>query len=532
MVNELVSKFSFIGDLKPQQTFNENLNKSIGLMGAMVGAIGALGVGLFAFTSSTLDPIDQLNDFSNEIGVNIEAIQELGFAAQMNGSSMEAMQSSLSGISKSIGDASRDLGRGKQAYEDLGISLKDGNGNLKTADVMFTELGEKMQKLNYTQEQMKSIAGNLGIDSSLLQLLKTSGKEIDDFRLKARALGIVTGEDAEKAGDFNDALDTLKYAMGAISNFVAIGLAPAFTDIISKMVDWLSASRDLITNGLQYMSRVIVSLSEAVVRLSPIIVAIGLAFLAWKIQAIGLRAVLATIFSPITLIIAAVVAVALVIDDLIVAFQGGESVINDFTKAWLGIDIGDVMRNMVDSVISAIDNIVETFSSMFSWLSNAWNSFSISNVMDGMVNSVFNAIDNIKKYFSEMFAWLTNAWDKSKIKSTLDWIGGGVSKGIESVKGAVSSVDMGAVSNFMMNPLPFPKAEPSTVLNNNINNTSIMQPPLFPTAQPAPISNNNVNQNVNITVASSDPIRAGQAVSDSLQGQMQDANKQFNRGGM
>ena len=47
-------------------------------MGAMVGAIGALGVGLFAFTSSTIDPIDQLNDFSNEIGVNIEAIQELG----------------------------------------------------------------------------------------------------------------------------------------------------------------------------------------------------------------------------------------------------------------------------------------------------------------------------------------------------------------------------------------------------------------------------------------------------------------------
>ena len=242
------------------------------------------------------------------------------------------------------------MGRGKQAYEDLGISLKDGNGNLKTADVMFTELGEKMQKLNYTQEQMKSIAGNLGIDPSLLQLLKMSGKEIDSYRLKARALGIVTGEDAEKAGDFNDALDTLKFAMGAIRNFVAIGLAPAFTDIISKMVDWLSANRDLITNGLQYMSKVIVSLSEAVVRLSPIIGAIGLAFLAWKIQAIGLRAVLATIFSPITLIIAAIVAVALVIDDLIVAFQGGESAINNFTKAWLGIDIGDVMRNMVDSV--------------------------------------------------------------------------------------------------------------------------------------------------------------------------------------
>ena len=465
VVNELVTKFSFIGDLKPQATFNENLNKSISLLAGMVGAIGALGVGMFAFTSSTLDPIDQLSDFSKEIGVNIEAIQELSFAALMNGSSMEAMQSSLAGISRSVGDASRDLGRGKKAYEDLGISLKDGNGNLKTADIMFTELSEKMQKLNYTQEQMQSIAGNLGIDSSLLQLLKLSGNEIDSFRLKARALGIVTEEDAEKAGDFNDNLDTLKYAMSAIRSFVAIGLAPAFTDIIEKMVDWLSANRDLIINGLQYMSSVIVSLGEAVVRLAPIITMIGGLFLAWKIQAIGLRAVLATIFSPITLIIAAVIAVALVIDDLIVAFQGGESIINDFTKAWLGIDIGDVMRKMVDSVNVAIDKIKNAFKSMFTWLSDMWNN--------------------------------------SEMKKTLEWIGGGISSGYNAVK---SAIDPNAIGNFMTAPL-------------------------FPT-NGSNYAGSTIQQNVNVTVATTDPIRAGQAVSDSLQGQLQDASKQFNRGGM
>lgn len=463
MVNELVTKFSFIGDLKPQQTFNENLNKSIGLLGAMVGAISALGVGMFAFTSSTLEPIDKLNDFSKEIGVNIEAIQELGFAAQLNGSSMEAMQSSLAGISKSIGDASRDIGRGKQAYEDLGISVKNTDGTLKTADAMLTELRTRMQELKYSEAQMKSIGFNLGIDPSLLQFLKMTGNEIDDFRLKARDLGVVTGENAEKAANFMDALDTLKYAMSAIRSFVAIGLAPAFTDIIEKMVNWLSANRDLIINGLQYMSSVIVSLGEMVVRLSPIIVGITALFVAWKIQAIGLRAVLATIFSPITLIIGAIIAVALVIDDLIVAFQGGKSVIADFMKEWFGIDLGDVMHKMVDSVNVAIDKIKNAFKSMFTWLSDMWNN--------------------------------------SEMKKTMEWIGGGISSGYNAVKNAIDPT-----SNFMTAPL-FPTD------GSNYRGASI-------------------NQNVNVTVATTDPIRAGQAVSDSLQGQLQDASKQFNRGGM
>lgn len=465
MVNELVTKFSFIGDLKPQATFNENLNKSIGLLGGMVAAISALGVGMFAFTSSTLEPIDKLNDFSKEIGVNIEAIQELGFAAQLNGSSMEAMQSSLAGISKSIGDASRDIGRGKQAYEDLGISVKNTDGTLKTADAMLTELRMRMQELKYSEAQMKSIGFNLGIDPSLLQFLKMTGDEIDDFRLKARELGVVTGENAEKAADFMDSLDTLKYAMSAIRSFVAIGLAPAFTDIIEKMVNWLSVNRDLIINGLEYMSSVIVSLAEMVARLSPIIIGITALFVAWKIQAIGLRAVLATIFSPITLIIAAIVAAVLVIDDLIVAFQGGKSVINDFMKEWLGIDIGDVMRNMVDSVNVAIDKIKNAFKSMFTWLSDMWNN--------------------------------------SEMKKTLEWIGGGISSGYNAVKNAI---DPNAISNFMTAPL-------------------------FPT-NGSNYAGSTIQQNVNVTVATTDPIRAGQAVSDSLQGQLQDASKQFNRGGM
>ncbi|HHH0699808.1 TPA: hypothetical protein ACPZRZ_003918 [Yersinia enterocolitica] len=37
IVNELITKFGFIGDLAPQETFNANLKSSIGLLAGNAG---------------------------------------------------------------------------------------------------------------------------------------------------------------------------------------------------------------------------------------------------------------------------------------------------------------------------------------------------------------------------------------------------------------------------------------------------------------------------------------------------------------
>lgn len=467
MVNELVTKFSFIGDLKPQQTFNENLNKSIGLLAGMVGAITALGVGMFAFTSSTLEPIDKLNDFSKEIGVNIEAIQELGFAAQLNGSSMEAMQSSLAGISKSIGDASRDIGRGKQAYEDLGISVKNTDGTLKTADSMLTELRTRMQELKYSEAQMKSIGFNLGIDPSLLQFLKMTGDEIDDFRLKARELGVVTGENAEKAADFMDALDTLKYAMSAIRSFVAIGLAPAFTDIIEKMVNWLSANRDLIINGIQALTTMIMSLGAMLIRLSPIIGGIVAIMGLWKIANIGVAKTLGLVFSPALLIVASVIAIALAIDDLIVASHGGESVLAEFFDGIAGRAgfTKEVLEDLV-KIFKMVGNVIKE---------------TIKIVLDSVYLAA-NVLNNILNQFIKIYNLLGN----SNIPE-------------------LARIDYDSQLFQMVSP-----------------NQSMLRSGQDPFT---------TNQDISITINTPDPIRAGDAVVDSI-GTLRDTSRQFNRGGM
>ncbi|MBA3117700.1 hypothetical protein CB002_019450, partial [Salmonella enterica] len=52
IVNELITKFGFIGDLAPQETFNANLKASIGLLAGFGAAIAGSAAGVAGWVTS------------------------------------------------------------------------------------------------------------------------------------------------------------------------------------------------------------------------------------------------------------------------------------------------------------------------------------------------------------------------------------------------------------------------------------------------------------------------------------------------
>ena len=91
IVNELITKFGFIGNLAPQETFNANLKASIGLLAGMGAAIQGSAGAMAAWFTSIIDGLDPLVQFHRETGLSVEGLQELGRVAELNGSSMEAV---------------------------------------------------------------------------------------------------------------------------------------------------------------------------------------------------------------------------------------------------------------------------------------------------------------------------------------------------------------------------------------------------------------------------------------------------------
>lgn len=537
IVNELITKFGFVGDLAPQETFNANLKASIGLLAGMGAAIAGSAAGIAGWVTSVSESIDPLVQFGRETGIAVETIQTLGYAAEVNGSSVDALQASLGEMTKRVGEfISTGEGEAKDVASRLGLQFKTLNGEVKSSDVIFRELADKLQGMS--QAEKFSVLDKMGIDRSMVQLLSMTGAEIEAFQHKAEALGVVTQEQADLFADYNDSLTTLGKGFDGVKFQVAIGFVPVLKDLIDGFIDFLVVNKDLIQNGIKHLGEIIFSVMGMIRRMAPIVAVITAGFIAWKIAAIGLRTVLGTIFSPVVLITAAILAVILVIDDLLTAMEGGQSVIADFFKDTWGIDIVPGLLAIKDAVMVVVDFIIDSFKVgvenlklMFSAL---WKLLTgdFQGAWDDVVGIFDNTVEHLKKPFIAFIDWAKNifaglgkyigdvisnaassAWSTAK-----SFLGFGDDEEKKTpVVGVGYSADAASSGGYGGNN-GIPYGNPG--LNGNLAY-----------APGGPVSNVSVSQSNTMHINTSDPVVAGNTAASGLQEGMRDANRMFSRGG-
>lgn len=512
VVSELVSKFSFVGDLAPQREFNENLKLSLALLTGVGAAIVGAAGGVFAFVASATQAADALTDINAETGISVESIQELGFAAELSGSSAEAMTSSLAGLAKVSGDAARGLGKGKKAFDELGISVKDASGNVKTADVLFNELRESFARLGTDKATQKSIIASLGLDPSTLQLLNATSEEVGALVEKSRALGIVTTEQAEAAAAFQDSLGIAKFAVSALSQQIAISLAPSTQRITDGFTEFLIANKDLIKNGLQYLGEVINSTAGFFVRMTPIALALAGAFVIAQLATGGLATVMGILLSPVVLITVAIVALLLIVDDLLTALNGGQSVIADFFMEFFGWDIVPVLQGIVDAfkaMFTLLLTLAQPFFDAFAGLFNAVIELFKGNwagALESLLGAFNSAGEGIRNIFLSLF----------------DFIGTAFSQILVGIKSAATSI----LPDWAVDLIGSGETPDAVSANLSPNDAMAITP-----AGNSSVNNSQVKQDIKIDIKTSDPQAAGAAVDNALQDQLKTAKTQVNRGG-
>lgn len=361
-VTELVTKFTFEGSTEPLGEFNELMGGSITLLsGAVAGFVALAGV-MNTFVVQTLAGENALAQLSRTSGVAIEDIQELGFVASVSGSDVQALEGTIDSLTKTIGDAAQ---KGSEDFARLGISVRKQNGEIKKADEILAEVGQRFKDLKLSLGEQASFASSLGIDPSLIQLMARTSGEMLTLRKRARDLGLINQEQAEEIIAFNDSLTVLKFGLSAVQKQVAIGLAPTIKDMAEGFTDFLAANKDLVVNGLVAVGDGINVLFSALDRLKFVIAALIGGFIALKIATIGWGAVMGVIFSPVVLVTAGIVALLLIIDDLMVAFSGGKSVIRDFFLEFFGVDITPVLKDFVSNFLVGIKIIGKALKLMF-----------------------------------------------------------------------------------------------------------------------------------------------------------------------
>jgi hypothetical protein len=540
VVTELVTKFDYIGSIAPLEKFQKGISLSGKALAGFAVATVAAGTAITAFAVNALEGVDAMTQLSRETGVSVEAMQELGYAASVNGSSVEAVTSTISSLSEKIGEAAT---RGSEDFSRLGISVRDSFGNVKDATQVLEEFRQRSQALNLSLQEQRSFAQKLGIDASLIQLLQKSGAEIDSLRSKARALGVVSEEEANAVVDFNDSLTTLKFGASALQKQFAIALAPEIKNLADGFVDLLIDNKSLINEGFSKVITVVGAMFSAVFNFIKLIDDIIDATVGWKIALIGLGLVLSASLSPMTLIIAGIVATIAIIDDLIVAFHGGKSVIADFFMEFFGWDIQPVLQGIVEGFNLAVGAIKDLLTGFVEFMSNIGGA-----VVAAFSGDWLGAIELIKQaymtmgnaildFFSNVFGFLVEPLNKltdkitgafGKFKGFLGF--GGEGDDSESVV-EQNTILQGMQPTDQDATVIYPDAgEQAEVINQTIPQY-ITQPAVSNNTSAMTSNSTSVQQDININVTGDNPAQIADTVKRVLNDEMTTAMQQTNHGG-
>ena len=226
------------GGLKDLGRQAELLRTGIRTLGGALAGVTTVG-GLAALVNSSISAADAIGKTADKIGVGVEALQELRFAAKASGVEQQTLDMALQRFTRRTAEAAQGTGEAKDALAQMGIALRDQDGHLRRSEDLLADVADAFARIEDPAERVRlafKLFDSEGV--ALVNLLSDGSGALDQMRERARDLGIVLDEhlvrDAERA---RTELDTLAQVVSANLTRAALEAAPVIADLSSWLAD-------------------------------------------------------------------------------------------------------------------------------------------------------------------------------------------------------------------------------------------------------------------------------------------------------
>lgn len=194
---------------------------------------------------------DEINTLSAQTGLSAETLQEYKYMEELLDVSTETLTGSMAKLIRNMSNAKDGTGNAAEAFEALGISVTDANGELRSNQEVFGEVVDALGKMeNETQRDAyaMSIFGKSAQD--LNPLIEAGGEKIAALTQEAHDMGyVLEDETINSLNETQDALDRFsKVAEGAKNNLVA-AFGPTVTATIEPLVGVLKDIPAAVVSG-------------------------------------------------------------------------------------------------------------------------------------------------------------------------------------------------------------------------------------------------------------------------------------------
>lgn len=235
------------------RTLDAGLERVSGrIKGFGAAVVASLSVGaLVGLARAGLDYASALGETAEQLGVSSEAMQRYRYIASQTGIEQDAMDKALQRLTRTIGEAASGSKAQAEAFNSLGISVRDANGDVRDAADIIPELADKYSQMSSAAERAATETKFFGKAGQQLDpMLKLGAAGLKEMSDEAERLGLIMSEALiAKADAAADKLSTLEKVLQVqVATAVAenadgiLSFADAFVSLISGVGDaihWL-----------------------------------------------------------------------------------------------------------------------------------------------------------------------------------------------------------------------------------------------------------------------------------------------------
>ena len=389
--------------------------KMKGLSMAAAGVVASLGA--ISYKAGTA--ADDLNTMSKVTGIGTDELQKYSYAADLVDVSVEAIAKSNKKLSKNAYEAANGSKSQVEAFDALGVSVTDSNGELRDSEDIFQDVISALGQMSNETERDALAQKLMGKSASELNPLIEDGGETYKMvadTMKKYDLDYVDQDTLNKANEFNDAIDTMKLlgsvAFAQVGSQLSAYLAPALEKVVGlvgKFSSWLSKLDPKVLAVVGAVAVFVAALSPLLILLGK--VAFGISSILNLAGTLGIS--IGALAGPIGIAIAAIAAI---------------------------IAIGVLLYKNWDKIkataLAVKTAVVTAFTNLKTNITNIWNAIKSSAtatwdaIKSAITNAITNAVSAVKTKISDVKTSISDAWSTIKQKTSEAW---------ESIKDKITS---------------------------------------------------------------------------------------------
>lgn len=257
IIRELVTRLGFDADNQAIRDFDNGLQTVRKTAQAVVVGVTVLTAAVGGLVNSTAAAGDELAKTSDRLGIQINDLEELRFAAERTGVAQGTLDNSLRRVQRRMADARKGTGEAVDALKELRITSQDIEG-LGLAD-QFALIADRVGGVADQGDRQRLMFRLFGRDGEYLFNLMGDGSEtMRELREQFRELSGGPGEEAARMAErFIEARINIMTAINGIKDGIATALMPGLIESAEAMTQWIVVNRELIQQRLDRTLEVI-----------------------------------------------------------------------------------------------------------------------------------------------------------------------------------------------------------------------------------------------------------------------------------